>query len=88
MSNKTIITISKFDRYERTADSEAMVQVDGKPAGSIVGACVDVGGSILTKRYVIESYDVDVDVAGVTHVASFKTRGEATAFVRSLAKRA
>jgi hypothetical protein len=51
MSNKTIITISKFERHERTANSEAMVQVDGKPAGSITGVCIDVGGSIL--RFVI-----------------------------------
>ena len=88
MSNKTIITIGKFERHERTANSEAMVQVDGKPAGSITGVCIDVGGSILTKHYIIGSYDVFVDVAGVTHDASFKTRGEATAFVRSLGKRA
>jgi hypothetical protein len=88
MNNKTIITIGKFERHERTANSEAMVQVDGKPAGWITGVCIDVGGSILTPRFVIAEYDVYVDVAGITHDASFKTRGEATAFVRSLAKRA
>jgi hypothetical protein len=58
-------TVTKFDRYERNGDSEASVEVNGQCVGFIKGVSSNVG-SMMLPRYVIASYDVDVEVDGKT----------------------
>jgi hypothetical protein len=83
MAKNSNLTISKFERYERNGYSEASIYVDGQCVGWITG-CVSKFGGLLSPRFVITSYDVDISVDGQELRSSFPTRGEATAYVRSV----
>jgi hypothetical protein len=80
------LVFSKFERYERDGDSEALVRRDGEVVAFIAGMCCNVG-SFLVPRYKITKYHVEVYPNGdLADWAEFKTRGEAIAYVRAYYK--
>ena len=79
---KNDLHFGPFERTDRTSDSEAFVYHRGNIVASIKGDCRNEG-SFLQPRYVITSYIVEVGEDGeIEQTATFKTRGEATRFVR------
>lgn len=83
MKTTNTIEIGKFISEGRSENSEAPVYVNGKCEGYIVGNRENIGSSMVP-RYAITSYDVDVICNNKEIQREFATRGEATAYVRSV----